>query len=112
VVKHGNHNHGPIPLNLLVKLRQEERGEKEERLIDYFEKGLKPMVVSMLLESEKSLLNLKDLKNLYARTRSIFLAGRTSIKAVIESLPGWIIQHELDERQRLVRILFILRISL
>lgn len=112
VVKHGEHNHGPIPLNLLVPLRQKERKEKEARLLDYFDKGLKPTAISTLLEPEKSLLNLKDLENLRARTRSLFLAGRTSIEAVMESLPGWIIQHELDERQRPIRILFISRIGL
>ena len=87
VVKHSEHNHGLIPLNLLVPLRQKERKEKEARLLDYFEKGLNPIVISTLLEPEKSLLNLKDLYNLRARTRSLFLTRRTSIKAVIESLP-------------------------
>jgi hypothetical protein len=112
VVKHGEHNHGPVPLNLLVQLRQEERTNKEERLLDYFEKGLKPMAISTLLEAEKSLLNLRDLENLRARTRSIFLSGRTSIEAVIESLPGWIIRYELDGQQRPIRIIFISRIGL
>ena len=112
VVKYGEHNHPLTPLNLLVPLRQKERKEKEERLLDYFEKGLKPMAISTLLEPEKSLLNLKDLHNLRARTRFLFLAGRTSIEAVIESLPRWIIQHELDKRQRPIRILFISRIGL
>jgi hypothetical protein len=111
-VKHGSHNHGPTPLNLLVKLRQEERKEKEERLLDYFDKGLKPMAISTLLESEKSLLNLKDLHNLRARTRSVFLGGRSSIEAVIESLPGWIILYELDDQRRPIRIIFISRIGL
>ena len=96
VVKYGEHNQPPTLLNLLVPLRQKERKEKEERLLDYFEKGLKPMAISTLLGPEKSLLNLRDLENLRARTRSIFLAGRTSIEAVIESLPGWIIRYELD----------------
>ena len=112
VVKHGEHNHGPVPLNLLVPLRQEERAKKEGRLLDYFEKGLKPMAISTLLEPEKSLLNLKDLKNLRARTRSLFLSGRTSIEAVIESLPGWIIQYELNYQKRPIRIMFISRIGL
>jgi hypothetical protein len=112
VVKHGEHNHGIIPLNLIVKLRQEEREKKEGQLLDYFEKGLKPMAISMLLEPEKSLLNLRDLENLRARTRSIFLSGRSSIEAVIESLPGWIIQYELDDQRRPTRILFISRIGL
>jgi hypothetical protein len=112
VVKYGKHNHGLIPLNLLVPLRQKERKEKEERLLDYFEKGLKPMAISTLLEPEKSLLTLKDLKNLRARTRSVFLSGRTSIEAVIQSLLGWIIQYELDSQQRPIRIIFISRIGL
>jgi hypothetical protein len=112
VVKHGIHNHGPIPLNLLVILRQEERASKESRLLDYFAKGLKPMAISMLLEPEKSLLNLKDLQNLRARTRSIFLAGRTSIEAVVESLPGWIIQYELDGQRRPTRLMFLSRAGL
>lgn len=112
VVKHREHNYGPTPLNLLVPLRQKERKEKEERLLDYFEKGLKPIAIATLLEPEKSLLNLRDLENLRARTRSIFLAGRTSIEAVIESLPRWIIQHELDDTQRPIRIIFISRIGL
>jgi hypothetical protein len=91
VVKHSEHNYGPTPLNLLVLLRRKERKEKEVRLLKYFENGLKPMAISTLLEPEKSLLNLKDLYNLRARTRSLFLAGRISIEAVIESLPRWII---------------------
>jgi hypothetical protein len=90
-VKHGEYNYGLIPLNLLVPLRQKERKEKEVRLLDYFKKGLKPIVISALLEPKESLLNLRDLENLHARTRLIFLAGRISIKVVIESLPGWII---------------------
>jgi hypothetical protein len=88
VVKYSEHNHSLVLLNLLVLLRQKERKEKEERLLDYFEKGLKPIAISMLLEPEKSLLNLKDLENLRARTRLIFLRGRISIKVVIESLPS------------------------
>jgi hypothetical protein len=70
------------------------------------------MAISMLLEPEKSLLNLKDLQNLRARTRSIFLAGRTSIEAVIESLLGWIIHYELDGQRRLTRIIFLSRAGL
>jgi hypothetical protein len=88
VVKYSEYNHSLVLLNLLVLLRQKERKEKEERLLDYFEKGLKPIAISMLLEPEKSLLNLKDLENLRARTRLIFLRGRISIKVVIESLPS------------------------
>ena len=87
MVKYSEHNHPPTPPNLLVLLRQKERKEKEERLLDYFEKGLKPIAIATLLEPKKSLLNLRDLENLYARTRSIFLTSRISIKAIIESLP-------------------------
>jgi hypothetical protein len=88
MVKYSIYNYGLILLNLLVILRQEERASKESRLLNYFVKGLKPMVILMLLEPEKSLLNLKDLQNLRARTRSIFLAGRISIEAVVENLLG------------------------
>jgi hypothetical protein len=86
VVKYSKYNYSLTLLNLLVLLQQKERKEKEVRLLKYFENGLKPIAISTLLEPKKSLLNLKDLYNLCARTRSLFLTGYILIKAVIESL--------------------------
>jgi hypothetical protein len=111
-IVHGEHNHGPTPQNLLVILRQRERAEKEVRLLDYFHQGLKAIQIWQILKAEKSLLTLKDLQNLRDRARHVFLRGRSSIEAVIESLPGWIIRYKLDDQQRPISILFISRTGL